>query len=129
MERKKIKTAIVFNEPHPELYIKASKAEDQKLDFVPYFEVEETTPMEEYEQMAKLLRKEGINAYTLNIKDDIHNILKDIKKNKPDVIFNFVEIYKEDSRQEMNRSEEHTSELQSRPHLVCRLLLEKKNKR
>src|SRR5690554_625689 len=33
--------------------------------------------------------------------------------------------------QELNhsdiRSEEHTSELQSRPHLVCRLLLEKKN--
>src|SRR2546429_6791850 len=27
-----------------------------------------------------------------------------------------------------NRSEEHTSELQSRLHLVCRLLLEKKNK-
>src|SRR5690554_7119650 len=26
-----------------------------------------------------------------------------------------------------HRSEEHTSELQSRPHLVCRLLLEKKN--
>src|SRR3989442_6346524 len=25
------------------------------------------------------------------------------------------------------RSEEHTSELQSRPHLVCRLLLEKKS--
>src|SRR5207253_5716628 len=28
-----------------------------------------------------------------------------------------------------NRSEEHTSELQSRGHLVCRLLLEKKKKR
>src|SRR5690625_6594156 len=27
------------------------------------------------------------------------------------------------------RSEEHTSELQSRGHLVCRLLLEKKNKK
>src|SRR3989442_5973872 len=26
-----------------------------------------------------------------------------------------------------DRSEEHTSELQSRPHLVCRLLLEKKH--
>src|SRR3989442_5638191 len=26
----------------------------------------------------------------------------------------------------VSRSEEHTSELQSRPHLVCRLLLEKK---
>src|SRR5690625_5816369 len=31
------------------------------------------------------------------------------------------------SRQ-FRRSEEHTSELQSRGHLVCRLLLEKKNK-
>src|SRR3712207_8809752 len=29
---------------------------------------------------------------------------------------------------QMNRSEEHTSELQSRQYLVCRLLLEKKKK-
>src|SRR3989442_4717546 len=29
-------------------------------------------------------------------------------------------------RTHASRSEEHTSELQSRPHLVCRLLLEKK---
>src|SRR3989449_6377857 len=29
----------------------------------------------------------------------------------------------------LTRSEEHTSELQSRLHLVCRLLLEKKNKK
>src|SRR3989442_4633471 len=34
-----------------------------------------------------------------------------------------------DLYQLIDRSEEHTSELQSRPHLVCRLLLEKKNKR
>src|SRR2546429_7251750 len=32
------------------------------------------------------------------------------------------------SRWPLGRSEEHTSELQSRLHLVCRLLLEKKNK-
>src|SRR2546422_6430215 len=30
-------------------------------------------------------------------------------------------------RPKIDRSEEHTSELQSRLHLVCRLLLEKKN--
>src|SRR5258708_24240986 len=30
--------------------------------------------------------------------------------------------------QQVGRSEEHTSELQSPDHLVCRLLLEKKNK-
>src|SRR2546429_4349383 len=32
-------------------------------------------------------------------------------------------------RQALARSEEHTSELQSRLHLVCRLLLEKKTER
>src|SRR2546429_4906210 len=32
-------------------------------------------------------------------------------------------------RARIGRSEEHTSELQSRLHLVCRLLLEKKKKR
>src|SRR5687768_18327236 len=32
-----------------------------------------------------------------------------------------------DERARPGRSEEHTSELQSRLHLVCRLLLEKKN--
>src|SRR5690554_7172457 len=33
---------------------------------------------------------------------------------------------REVAAQQSLRSEEHTSELQSRPHLVCRLLLEKK---
>src|SRR5436305_6496992 len=33
------------------------------------------------------------------------------------------------AEQRIPRSEEHTSELQSRPHLVCRLLLEKKKKK
>src|SRR2546422_4066428 len=34
-----------------------------------------------------------------------------------------------DRRERDSRSEEHTSELQSRLHLVCRLLLEKKKKK
>src|SRR2546429_6286993 len=36
---------------------------------------------------------------------------------------------KANDRHDQVRSEEHTSELQSRLHLVCRLLLEKKKKR
>src|SRR5438552_13893012 len=35
---------------------------------------------------------------------------------------------RDDAAGEVQRSEEHTSELQSPDHLVCRLLLEKKNK-
>src|SRR3989442_15947955 len=36
--------------------------------------------------------------------------------------------YPRGDQNQQYRSEEHTSELQSRPHLVCRLLLEKKNR-
>src|SRR3989442_6404565 len=39
----------------------------------------------------------------------------------------FLEGIKQLKKAPIKRSEEHTSELQSRPHLVCRLLLEKKN--
>src|SRR5690554_7648640 len=38
-----------------------------------------------------------------------------------------VVLHSDNSLSVEDRSEEHTSELQSRPHLVCRLLLEKKN--
>ena len=102
MVRKKIKTAIVFNEPHPELYIKPGELNEKKLDFVPYFEVDNLTPVEEYEIMAQKLKKRRVNAYALNIKDNVQSFLKNIKKNKPDVIFNFIEVYKEDARHEMN---------------------------
>src|SRR2546422_8239885 len=44
---------------------------------------------------------------------------------RPDVV-RFVSILSKAGR--VRRSEEHTSELQSRLHLVCRLLLEKKKK-
>src|SRR5690625_6617789 len=44
---------------------------------------------------------------------------------QPDTILPLVSVV---SRPRDQRSEEHTSELQSRGHLVCRLLLETKNK-
>src|SRR2546422_7932875 len=52
------------------------------------------------------------------------------QKNDP----NFIPRFEHEARvlrtlQHSNRSEEHTSELQSRLHLVCRLLLEKKKKK
>src|SRR5207253_8898677 len=40
-----------------------------------------------------------------------------------------IEVFNSMNRGLANRSEEHTSELQSRGHLVCRLLLEKKKKK
>src|SRR5690554_7736400 len=51
------------------------------------------------------------------------------KKVLPQLEQHFYIALKLDFFKENYRSEEHTSELQSRPHLVCRLLLEKKKKK
>ena len=102
MRKPKIKVAIVYNEPEPEMYHKTSESETQELEFKPYFEVDKTTPMEEYEYVAQRLNAVGLNAYTLNIKDSLQKMLANLEEQKPDVIFNFVEIYKENSRFEMN---------------------------
>jgi len=101
MKEKKIKVLVLYNEAHPEYYHKTEEPTPD-LDFKTYFEIEELTPMEEFEIMAKRLQKLGFDAYTLNLKDDIFLLLNEVKKNKPDVIFNFVEIYKDRPRLEMN---------------------------
>jgi D-alanine-D-alanine ligase len=101
MKDKKLKVLVLYNEANPEYYKKPDEPVTE-LDFKIYFEVEELTPMEEFEIIAKRLKKLGFEARTLNLKDNIFILLDDIKRNKPDVIFNFVEIYKDRPRLEMN---------------------------
>lgn len=101
MKAKKISVLVLYNEAHPEFYLKPEE-ESKELDFKPYFEVENLTPMEEYEIIVNRLKKLGFDAYSLNIKDSVHAFLDEINRKQPDVIFNFVEIYKERPRLEMN---------------------------
>jgi len=102
MKKKKLKVTVVYNEAAPELYHKTTETETPTGNFIPYFEVEEFTPMEEFEYIAKKLQKVGFDAYTLNILDNIQSMLDNFKQNKPDIVFNFVELYKEEPRYEMN---------------------------
>ena len=94
MKEKKIKVLVLYNEAHPEYYHKTAEPTPE-LDFKTYFEIEDLTPMEEFEIIAKRLKKLGFDAYAVNLKDDIFTLLKEAENNKPDVIFNFVEIYKD----------------------------------
>src|SRR2546430_992015 len=59
--------------------------------------------------------------------DDIAQALKQLNDAKDALNGNSnVENAKQEAIEQINRSEEHTSELQSQSNLVCRLLLEKK---
>ncbi len=98
---KNLKVAVVYNEEYPELEDEYSTELPKKLDFEPYFEIEESDPIAEYEELAADLRRVGFNAYILNIRDNIDLFFKDYEKNKPDVVFNLVEIYKDNPGLEM----------------------------
>ncbi len=100
--RKKLKVAIVYNEANPDFYKKPVDFDKTELPFTPYFEVDNLTPIEEFELLAERLSHVECNAYTLNIKDDIDLLINDLRKSKPDVIFNFIELFKDNARLEMN---------------------------
>lgn len=96
-----MKVGIIYNESSPELYKNKPRIRKKELDFKPVFDLSNADPISEYETIADALKKSGYEAYTLNIMDNIQLFLKDLDKNKPDVIFNFVEIYKDQPRLEM----------------------------
>lgn len=98
----KLKVAVIFNEPNSELYRKPSEKRKNIQKFVPYFEVDQTTPLEDYKYIQGKLIEEGFDCYTLNLFDDINILISDVKKNQPDIIFNFVELYNDDPKLEMN---------------------------
>src|SRR3989442_6781607 len=66
---------------------------------------------------ADICRPEEVSRMFGRVKSEFGKLDVFVSNARPDV----PEFYQ-------GRSEEHTSELQSRPHLVCRLLLEKKHK-
>src|SRR5437870_6743400 len=84
------------------------------------------------EQEAQRDRTHG--SHTANVQDQLH--LADCRESGCVAHHGRVDTKTEDEDPEAvrrgkkgGRSEEHTSELQSRGHLVCRLLLEKKNEK
>lgn len=97
-----MKVAIVYNEANPEIYKKRKTKKKDDLEFKPYFDLEGIDPITEFESMAAALRKSGYDAYTLNILDNINIFIKDYDKSKPDVVFNLVELYKDQPRLEMS---------------------------
>lgn len=88
-----MKVAVVFNEAYPELTEPYQTELPKDLGFKPYFDLETSDPIAEFEAIARNLREAGFDAYILNILDNLNIFIDDYKKNKPDVVFNLVEIY------------------------------------
>lgn len=97
-----MKVAVVYNEVYPGIDDGYVTEYPKDLGFKPYFDIEESDPIKEFEEIAKRLRRTGYDAYILNVLDDYKLFLEDMRRNKPDVVFNFVEVYKDDATLEMS---------------------------
>ncbi|MFC2084452.1 ATP-grasp domain-containing protein [Bacteroidota bacterium] len=97
-----MKVAVIYNEAYPEIKNEYQTKMNKELGFKPYFDIEHNDPIAEYESIAENLRRTGYSSYILNILDNVDIFFNDIKKNKPDVIFNFVEIFKDKAELEMS---------------------------
>ena len=92
-----MKIAVVFNESFPQItdhYGKSSPNEFKETDF---YKNRDSDLIAEYQYIADLLIKSGYDSYILNLLDNIDILFTDLEKNKPDVIFNLVEIFHEKS--------------------------------
>src|SRR5690625_4235328 len=113
-----------------ELVIKAGLSQfnngKYKIQRVPY--VDDKGTIEESIQLAK--ERQGIIGFTLvdpMLRDYLNKRAKEVDIEAIDIMGPMMESM-ERVFNRTPRSEEHTSELQSRGHLVCRLLLEKKKR-
>lgn len=98
----KTKVLLVYNETNPELYVTKTELEKAHLNFMPYFEIENVTPMEEFDVMVNLIREAGYEVVCVNLNDNFQLLLDVLEKEKPDVIFNCIEIFYGRAPLEMN---------------------------
>src|SRR5690606_41768540 len=76
-----------------------------------------------------IIRKRGVVDQPPLLADPVHDVVAGVDAERAGDAFELLAVPYVDAHGTDGRSEEHTSELQSRENLVCRLLLEKKNKR
>jgi D-alanine-D-alanine ligase len=84
---------VVYNFVGEDEYERLKHVDPASLEFEPEYDIKVPTVVEEYEAVAKALRREGYRARTFNIHEDLSRLERRIKRNPPDVIFNLVEFF------------------------------------
>ena len=87
---------VLYNFVGEDEYERLKGVDPKSLDFEPEYDIEVPTVIEEYEAVAKALRREGFRAKAYNIREDLTRLQRRLKRNPPDVIFNLVEFFDDD---------------------------------
>lgn len=100
MKSEKTSVVVLYNYVGEDEYEKMKTVDPASLEFQPEYDIHVSTAKEEYDAVAKALRKEGFRARSVNVREDIRVLERLLKRNPPDVIFNLVEHFNDESRLE-----------------------------
>ncbi len=89
----KIRCAVLYNHVGEDSFEKLRDVDPASLLFVPEYNIHVATVTEEYEALVRALAQEGFEATLLNLEDDLGRLQELCERQKPDVVFNLVEIF------------------------------------
>jgi D-alanine-D-alanine ligase len=91
---------VLYNQVGDDWYEKLQVVDPAQLDFKPRYPIHVSTVTEEYEHVAKTLRRAGYKARALNLGNDLRKLERVLRRSRPDVIFNLVEFFHNDAELE-----------------------------
>jgi len=97
---KKKSVIVLYNHVGDDWYEKLQVVDPSQLDFKPRYPIHVSTVTEEYEHVAKALRRAGYRARALNLGNDLRKLERVLRRSRPDVIFNLVEFFHNDAELE-----------------------------
>lgn len=97
MKAQKKSVLVLYNQIGEDEYEKLRSIDPSSLSFTPTYNIHVATALEEYESIVKALRFEGFQARGLNLRDDLKTLHRIVTRNRPDVVFNLVEIFFDDA--------------------------------
>lgn len=96
-DRKKMSVVVLYNHIGEDSYEHLKRIDPKELGFEPEYPIQVATITEEYEGIVRALRKAGYRARAVNLNDDLRKLERLLRRNRPDVIFNLVEFFHDDS--------------------------------
>jgi D-alanine-D-alanine ligase len=96
-KEKKISVAVLYNHVGEDEYEKIRTVDPSTLDFKPEYNIHVSTIQEEYDAIVKALSTQGLRARAVNIQESLKKLESVLRRNPPDVVFNLVEFFHDES--------------------------------
>lgn len=93
----KASVVVLYNQVGEDVYEKIRDVDPATLGFVPEYPLDVATAKEEYEEIARALRRAGYRARAVNLQNDLRRLERVLKRSRPEVIFNLVEFFHDDA--------------------------------